>query len=123
MAVKFQVFAPLATLDERSRRLAIGGVGRWALLAVSRLDAGEVVSVDRRRPLQRRSGAASAVIFLNGRHAGHRWLGQQPDSWNLRPLPWVAKACDLVRRGPSGLSGTRSSPVTTGALAPSWPGG
>jgi hypothetical protein len=123
VAVEFRVFAPLARPDEGICRLVIGGARRWALLAVSQLHAAGIVSAEPLTPLQRSPGAASTVISLNGRHAGHRWLGRQPDSWDLRLLPWVAAAWDLARRGLSGLSGIRSSPVTTGALAPSWPGG
>jgi hypothetical protein len=106
VAVGVRVVAPLARPDEGICRLVIGGARRWALPAVLLLHAAGIVSADRRPPLQRSPGAASAVIFLNGRHAGHLRLGRQPDSWDLRQpdcwdlrlLPWVAEACVLVWR-------------------------
>jgi len=119
VAVGLWVFAPLATLNERIHPLAVGGARRRARGAASRLDAGEVVLVDRRLACQRRLGGTSAVIPLDWSHAGRRWLNQQPDFWDLRPLPWRARAWELAWPGLRGLSRARLSPV----LCLWWPEG
>jgi hypothetical protein len=117
VAVGSRAFAPLATLDGHICRPAIGGARRRVLLAVLRLDAGEVVPADRRPPLHQHAGAAPAPLSLSERHPG------QLVFWDLQQQPWVTKTCDLVRRGPSRLSRIRSSPSTSRELARNGKGG